>query len=188
MSDPNRDDAALALEDIYRARHLVREKWLAREEAKARYKVTQAEHDEAVAQLTQVIDLHENPAAQEMPLFDGPGDREVPGSPGEVAEDRPAPAPIAAPDGDDRWRAVSIGEIGLKPQLREHLEDADIFTIGQLADWTKTRPLTDIGGIGATKQDALLDALAAFWPRWQAGKVAAPEGPGAKAGDSPTAE
>lgn len=112
-----------------------------------------------------------------LPLLDKP--RRVEG----VAHPEVPAAPIAPPasassakagdaspaegwgDGkDERWKGWPLSKLGLKPRTLANLEDADLFTVGQLAAWSlKGRPLTDLGGIGEAKAGEIDDALTAFW-------------------------
>ena len=68
------------------------------------------------------------------------------------------------PDTDDRWRAVSVAELGLSQAIIEKLNQADIFTVGHLADRTADgTPLTSIKGVGKTAEDKIVAALSRFW-------------------------
>lgn len=90
---------------------------------------------------------------EKLPLFDG---KPVP------------PPPAEAPAEDQSWREVPIDtlslECGLSESIVNKLVEAEITTIGKLADWTKSeKRLTDIAGIGGAKAEAIEGAMDKFW-------------------------
>lgn len=84
----------------------------------------------------------------------------------------PAPVQIDQPpttsttvDGDDVWRAVPIVELeNLAEPIKQKLLDANLNTVGELADFTASgKLLTDIKGIGDAKAEKIEYALECFW-------------------------
>lgn len=76
-----------------------------------------------------------------------------------------ADAPTPASTEDDSWRSVGISQLGLTDRTAQLLLDAEIATVGAIADWTDTRQLVDIPNIGPKAADAISDALEKFWER-----------------------
>ena len=88
---------------------------------------------------------------EKLPLFDGK-----------------AVSPPAAETSDETWREVPIDtlslECGLSESIVNKLVEAEITTIGKLADWTKSeKRLTDIAGIGGAKAEQIEAAMDKFW-------------------------
>lgn len=73
--------------------------------------------------------------------------------------------PNAKPAGgeDESWRCVSVETLGLPATLARRLVDQGVSTIGHIADWTKSRPLTDLEGVGEKKAELIEDAFGDFW-------------------------
>lgn len=70
------------------------------------------------------------------------------------------------PKEGESWREVFIGSIGLPDALSEKLIEADINSVGKLADFSNSgKMLTDIPGVGAAKAEQINDALTAFWEK-----------------------
>lgn len=61
------------------------------------------------------------------------------------------------------WRAVDIEELDIPNPVMIALGEVEIATIGQLADWTATKRLTDIKGIGIAKAEQIERAMENFW-------------------------
>jgi hypothetical protein len=86
---------------------------------------------------------------EELPLFDRKPDGEAP-----------------ADDTSSSWRSVHIeklADFGLPGPLIGILVEAGITSVGAVADWTLTKPLTEIAGVGQAKAEKIADALEAFW-------------------------
>lgn len=98
---------------------------------------------------------------EELPLFDqGRADDDD-----QADEDDQDEAP-AAEKPDESWRMVPVGtldEFGLAQGVIAKLKDAGLYCVGSIADWTKSKKLTDVPGIGEAKADAIESALAGFW-------------------------
>jgi hypothetical protein len=74
------------------------------------------------------------------------------------------PDPTPPDDGDDSWRALSIDELDIPKSLREKLREAEITSVGGIADWTSSgKNLTDIRGVGEAKAEKIQDALEKVW-------------------------
>jgi ERCC4-type nuclease len=102
-------------------------------------------------------------------------------------EDAAAPEPPA----DDSWRVVPFTLLNLPQAIVEKLYEAELATVGQLADWTAAgRELTDIPGIGPAKAEKIEEAMEAFWSvRTDSAESAAAEAaPTADAGDGPAGD
>jgi hypothetical protein len=69
-----------------------------------------------------------------------------------------APAP-------DAWRTYTLGEAGFDPKWIKRFEEHEppISTMGQLADFTKERRLTDVHGIGQATAEKIEAVLVEFW-------------------------
>jgi hypothetical protein len=67
---------------------------------------------------------------------------------------------------DDSWRDTPIAklaEFGLADSIVGKLEQAELLTMGELADWSARRPAVAIKGLGTVKMEQLDAALDAFW-------------------------
>jgi hypothetical protein len=83
--------------------------------------------------------------------------------------DQPTGAMVETESGE-AWRSVSIDELGLSlavaSKLHESLGgDNGHATIGNIADFTASRKLTDIKGIGKSAAEKIEDALSNFWAK-----------------------
>lgn len=124
----------------------------ANETAKAKKKAWEA----LVAELQETI----REAREPSPLF-----VETPKAP-EAA----TPAPTEAP-ADDSWRCIVLGDA--LPELSEaiiaKLQKANIWNMGELADWTGAdggrHRLSDLDGIGSATAGKIEEATMAFWTR-----------------------
>lgn len=101
---------------------------------------------------------------EELPLFDRAAltakNRTEPVAETSVAE-KSAPARP-----DESWRLVPVAVLegfGLSVGVTAKLKDAGLYSIGAIADWTQSKKLTDVSGIGEAKADAIESALAGFW-------------------------
>ncbi len=80
---------------------------------------------------------------------------------------------------DESWREVKLREAlhGLTSGTLDKLEDQQLYTVGDLANWTAEdggrRKLVDIPGIGAATATKVEEAQMAFWQRWTAERAAA---------------
>lgn len=126
------------------------------EDAKEVLKLAKARHEAAVTRVMRLIDEARVPP--ERTLFD------------DEPNFRSEPTPSSESQTDDSWRIVSLNEVlaELPEGIRASLREADLTTMGQLADFTEDNPLTDLAGIGPTKAEKIEQALEAFWERWRA--------------------
>ena len=69
-------------------------------------------------------------------------------------------APEAEPEA---WRSVTIGQLDLPARIAESLHEAELSTIGAIADFTAKLALTEIAGIGPAAAEKIEQALEAFW-------------------------
>lgn len=118
--------------------------------AKEREKGAKADHDDAVAALQQTIRNCRANKHLDLPLFAGP----------KLTEAEPVPEPD-----DDAWRSQPLAVIdGLKSKTIQALGDADIETLGQLADYSNSgRLIGDIKGIGPAAVEEITGATDAYW-------------------------
>jgi hypothetical protein len=68
------------------------------------------------------------------------------------------------------WRSVPLSDVLSGKDAQRLAENADLHTIGQLADWTdgkgknhRPQELTEIDGIGPAAADRINEALDAYW-------------------------
>lgn len=82
-------------------------------------------------------------------------------------EARAKAAEVQAKQGElyeDDWRGVSVRMLDLTDALCQTLEDADLRTVGDIADWSEqNKLLQDIQGVGDANADKIEKALDAFW-------------------------
>ncbi len=147
----------LDLRDIAEAERTVAELDRRIEGIKADLKDAKDEHDGAVSNLRRLV----RSAGKSMPLFNKtkPAASETNSASGET---KAADSPIE----DESWRTVPLSTLDIPPgtlKLLEENQGCPITTVGELAEWTKTRPLSDIKGIGSGKATKIEDALENFW-------------------------
>ena len=65
----------------------------------------------------------------------------------------------------EAWRAVTIDELGFGGRIHKALTEANLTTLGAIADWTKEYQLTDIGGIGPAAGLEIEEKLADYWAK-----------------------
>jgi len=126
-------------------------------------------YEGAVAELRGLISATAHPAP--MPLFDG--------KTADAEADKPATVEVTPPD--DAWKNIPLREA--LPELSDtvftKLEGAQLFTMGELANWTAAdggrRRLADIAGIGPGTAGKIEEATMAFWSRWKPAPAATPE-------------
>lgn len=125
------------------------------EVAKGKKKV----YEGAVNDLRGLIEKTAHPKA--MPLFDK-----------KPAEPEAATTAEVNPP-DESWREIPLREAlpELSETIHNKLEGAQLFTFGELANWTAEnggrRRLTDIAGIGVSACGKIEEATMAFWQRWK---------------------
>lgn len=80
--------------------------------------------------------------------------------------DEPEATP-STPATDESWREVHVSTLDLDSGIEKALIEADLETIGKIADWTAggNHQLIDIPGIGEAKAKKIDDAIDAFWTR-----------------------
>lgn len=68
---------------------------------------------------------------------------------------------------DDSWKSISVSELKLQKSLETILvEDNSIKTIGDIAEWTRWKQLTDLKKVGEAKAEKIQEALDRFWTSW----------------------
>jgi hypothetical protein len=171
-----RDDQKLAA-SLRRARQLEAEAAEKDSEAKKAKKASEAAF-EAHIKLEEEL----RSGQQELPLGDPeppPAKPEKPQAdpaspPVEAPRIAAAPEPAKAPEPDDAWRSFLVADLTkpdgthLKRKTVESLAEQDppITTLGQLADYSKSRKqLTDIPGIGPKAAEDIDAACEHFWSR-----------------------
>ena len=106
--------------------------------------------DGLVEQLLELIRKVKNPPS--MPLVDG----------------------VPEPQFTMAWRSVPLSEalVGLPESIIVSLNESNLQTMGELADWTAAyggrNKLTDLAGIGPAKAEKIEQALVDFWSRQKA--------------------
>jgi hypothetical protein len=158
---------------IDEARDKVRDKrrdaglaFAALEDAKRAFKIAEAAYEAERDACDHLIDEMLHPPTEPFCL--------EPPATGEVT-------PIRTPADDDAWRRVALSQIGLPWHIQNALEESDLFTLGQLADWSMKKPLTDIAGIGPKSADVIDAACTEFWRRQN---VASPPATGESKGEA----
>lgn len=117
--------------------------------------------DGLVEQLLELIRKVKNPPS--MPLFDGVPEPNRASSETDVTCTEP-----------QAWRSVPLSEalVGLPEAIVTSLNESNLQTMGELADWTAAyggrNKLTDIAGIGPAKAEKIEQALVDFWARQKA--------------------
>lgn len=131
--------------------------------AKEEVKECRESFDEEVSAMRRLIRQRE----EKHPLFDS---QPVTSQTSEVVEGVEADAnatasPTAKPaDDDNSWRDTPIESLSIAESLVAKLMEANIETIGQLADYSASGgPLTGIKGIGAAKATKIEEAMDSFW-------------------------
>lgn len=110
-----------------------------------------------------------NRGPETYPLFDGPTTTATSTAQPHVAE-ATTDAPAGDPDDDESWRDVEVGELKIPTGIVDKLIEAELETVGKLANWTASwKLLTDIGGIGQAKAEKIEQALVEFWAGRKAG-------------------
>jgi hypothetical protein len=117
-------------------------------------------YEAAVNELRGLIDKTAHPEA--MPLFDKKPDEE---------NIEQTTTEVNPPD--ESWRDTPLREAlpDLTEAIHLKLEGAQLFTMGELANWTAEnggrRRLTDIAGIGPGNAGKIEESTMAFWQRWK---------------------
>lgn len=133
---------------------------LERLKAEAAHKLAKAEEKAAGETLQKIVSR----GVEHYPLFDS----EKP----EAAEDSDdqASGETETEADDESWKAVEIGELDVPDGILNKLIEAEIETIGDLANWNESgKLLTDIEGIGQAKAEKIEAALDKFWAERKAG-------------------
>lgn len=63
----------------------------------------------------------------------------------------------------EAWREADFTDLGITGKLAELLTDADLDTLGKIADFTKDYELTNIAGVGPAKAEELQSLLDKYW-------------------------
>ena len=166
------DDArkAKAFDEIAELNDAVEKAFTTWSIADKRSKDLKKSYEGAVAELRSVISKTAHPAP--MPLFDGKS-----AAAGESEGNEPTAPTTEVNPPDDAWRNVPLREA--LPELTESvgtkLEAAQLFTRGELANWTAEsggrRRLTDIAGVGSGTAGKIEEATMAFWSRYRPAPV-----------------
>jgi hypothetical protein len=72
-------------------------------------------------------------------------------------------APSKEETDENWWRSVGIEELTLGSREAKALTDAELVTLGAIADWTQTKPLTDIKGIGESGAEKIEAAIEEYY-------------------------
>ncbi len=134
QSDSDRILLSLVREAAAKVRRLEAEHERKKADAASAKKQLEAAQDELTA-------LAER-KSEELPLFDG-------------LKSDPEP---------EAWRAIPVGELDLSETNVIALNQADLCTIGNLADYLNSgKKLTDVPKVGEKKAEAIQEALDNFW-------------------------
>lgn len=155
-SVPAPTSAEAHLDKIKAARAVVADRERIYLSKKSQAKQAKEAFEEAVADLTEVIDDGE----EYLPLFDAEAGGRRPEAEGGV-ESGPTVAmqPTALPE-NNAWRAVSVDQLGLSGKITDKLIEAGCQTIGELEDRRAShKGLRSISGIGEKKITVIEDAI-----------------------------
>lgn len=147
---PKKDSDALLkqIEDLEQECYVAEVEW---EDRKAEAKMAKDRYEAKVGALRRMIRSAKNDA--DRPLLKQAEQVATPTV--ERADETP----------DESWRETPIEELSLGAGPEKHLREADIWTIGDLADFT-SQPgvnLTDLAGIGPASAERISDRLVEFW-------------------------
>ena len=128
-----------------------------------------AEHDMTVQDLDNLLGRLLDPS--EADDEDEPFRLESPPDPGKPPERLGAKGELGpegkgkpGPPDDDEWRRLALTALpGLALRTRKILEDANLWTVGAVADWTMKKQLADIKGVGTAKATEIEDAFIRLW-------------------------
>ena len=81
---------------------------------------------------------------------------------GEDLETMSFPGPSGDQDVDNSWRSMRLESLRIKPRYLKALEKAGIETVGHLADFTSTKDLSFINGMGKAGADHIADVMEQF--------------------------
>ena len=140
------------------------------EEARVAVRAADLEYEAAKADAKRAKEYLERKKIELTSLLDGfiSGQQSLPFGDGSAPNPENQAVDLTGVD-DERWRKISLGSLGLKPKHLEALNNADLFTVGQLADWTKNGgELQTLDGIGPKAEEQIADALTAFWATFKA--------------------
>lgn len=85
---------------------------------------------------------------------------------------QPDPSGTVPAAGSEAWRKVSIDELGLGTRAHKALTNADLKTIGAIADLTSDgKPLTAVKGVGEGSAEEIEKSLERFWKDHPIGKA-----------------
>lgn len=65
--------------------------------------------------------------------------------------------------GNGDWNAVTLDELGITGKIAENLTNANLKTLGDIANYTRSYAITDVNGIGPQKAEKVQAALDAWW-------------------------
>lgn len=155
-STPSADRAHL--DKIKAARAVVADRERTYLSRKSQAKQAKEAFEEAVADLTAVID----DGQEILPLFDSlPPETET------AETEAPGPEPQ-----NDAWRQVPVSELGLSASILEKLAEAGCETVGELEDRRAShKGLRSISGIGEKKITIIEDAIVAWLTKHRDAKV-----------------
>lgn len=157
LTPEEREEIERVNRDVLDARRRLMESKMRLDEARGDAKACQTDYDAAVSTMLQVTDEILHPPAEKYPLFvrEGQG-RE----PERIAESGRAWQ-------DHEWRPDALKDVipEVGSQILHILDESEIRTMGDLADWTATKRLDQIAGIGEAKAKTIEDAVIAYWSR-----------------------
>lgn len=174
LTAEEREEIDNANEIVKQARQRLMESKLRLDEARGDHKACQAEYDSSVDAMLSITEDILHPSAERYPLFVKDGQGREPQRIGDSARDREWK--------DADWRpdrlADAIPEVG--SHVLHVLDESEIRTMGDLADWTQTKRLDQIAGVGEAKAKAIEDAVIAYWSRKNAERDALESEPDAE--------
>lgn len=93
-----------------------------------------------------------------------------------VAAEAATDAPLAVEPEDESWKDFEVCNLDIPDGVVKSLHEAEIETMGELAEFTAVKKLTDIDGIGPGKAAKIEEATMKFWAERNAAKnVAEPK-------------
>jgi len=149
------DDIAQWENELRDAKELVCELCLAEEETKEALKGIRERRESAVSDLA-MIKRNDPREIAFRPVASSPS----------ASSTQPKPASITNSGDGEAWKNVPVDTLGLPVGIVAALKEADIDTLGKIADYTAAgKRLTDIANIGTAKAEKIENACAEYWKR-----------------------
>lgn len=145
--------------ELLAAKELVCELCLDEEEAKESLKDIKDRRENAVSNLARITRNDPREVGVSKPVASSPSANST----------QPQPASISNSYYSNEWMSVPVDTLGLPAGIVAALAEADIDTLGKIADYTAAgKRLTDIANIGTAKAEKIENACAEYWKRNQA--------------------